>query len=646
MATDRAARARRLVVLGGVGGDAHSVGLIILCRFLVRGGYQVRYLGTQNSVRALCEAAVGADAVLVSNMDGHARHYLRDLPAARRATGTGAPLWYLGGNPSLSSDPGELSALRLLGFDRVFGGYVEPRQVIALLDSDCGLAGDVPGAAPLAGGPAERRAAGDRPPRPRAVVLAPGPARPDERAEVLSLWCTGAAAADMAANAAAMADRRSLSGAQATAARQGRILVQPRTGVAGTDAQRELFARLRDAGADVLSFQIDSLTRNNAYEDVELVLKERAAGPGLPPELNGFPMVNHGVAAVRAITGEFRNLPIQVRHSTRDPRLLAEVAFAGGVTAFEGGALSYNLPYYRDYPPALAVRRWRYVDALAAAYHKHAGVVVDREFFGVLTASLVPPCVAVAVNVLEALLAAGQGVRSVSLGYAEQGHRVQDIAAIRALRRVGRHFLDASGFGAVALHTVFHQYMGAFPADPGKATELLRGSAVTAALSGATRLMLKTYVEAERIPGAAQNADSLALVRAALLAPLPAVDRQAVGAEEELIASEASAIVAASLRAGGGDIAEAVVRGVERGYLDVPFAPSLWNAGRALPVRDSDGAVRLAEPGGLPLPEQSRRLHRDLVNRRLRASGLSIEESIETDVLRVARGDFERWPLG
>jgi methylaspartate mutase epsilon subunit len=158
--------------------------------------------------------------------------------------------------------------------------------------------------------------------------------------------------------------------------------------------------------------------------------------------------------------------------------------------------------------------------------------------------------------------------------------------------------------------------------------------------------MLKTYVEAERIPGAAQNAGSLAVVRAALLAPLPTVDRQAVAAEEELIASEASAIVAASLRAGGGDAGEAVVCGVERGYLDVPFAPSLWNAGRALPVRDGDGAVRLADPGGLPLPERSRRLHRDLVRRRLRATGLSIEESIETDVLRVARGDFDRWPLG
>ena len=69
------------VVVAGVGGDAHSVGVTILRAVLERAGYQVEFLSTQNSALRLCKASrSGADAVLVSNMDGHARHYLEDLP--------------------------------------------------------------------------------------------------------------------------------------------------------------------------------------------------------------------------------------------------------------------------------------------------------------------------------------------------------------------------------------------------------------------------------------------------------------------------------------------------------------------------------------------------------------------------------------
>jgi methylmalonyl-CoA mutase cobalamin-binding subunit len=42
-------RAEYVVALVGVGGDAHSVGLIILDRFLRGAGFDVRYLGIRNA---------------------------------------------------------------------------------------------------------------------------------------------------------------------------------------------------------------------------------------------------------------------------------------------------------------------------------------------------------------------------------------------------------------------------------------------------------------------------------------------------------------------------------------------------------------------------------------------------------------------
>lgn len=633
-------------MVAGVGGDAHSVGLIVLRGIIFRAGFRVQYLGTQVGLAELCEAAAGADAVLVSNMDGHARVYLRDLPNVQATHGVRRPqLWYLGGHPSLHADAESIDELRALGFDRVFPLYVRPAEVIATLDEDLGVAPSAPWqrsetVVELAPAPA--------PVRPVRVPARRRRSFAARREEVLAHWHTGAQAADLEDNAETLLRRQSLSAVQRRAGAEGRILIHPRTGVALTSGQLDLFRALQDAGADVLSFQIDSLTRNNSYEDVELALKQHAQDPRRSTGLNGYPAVNHGVAALRAVSEEFRETPLQVRHSTRDPRLLAEISFAGGVAAFEGGPITYNLPYYRDYPPADAVEAWRYVDELAGLYASRFGVGIDREFFGVLTASLMPPCLAVAVNVLEAMLSAEHGVTSVSLGYAEQGHRLQDIAAVRSMSRVAAHYLGDRAPGEIAVHTVFHQYMGAFPEDLDLARQLLHGSAVTAALSGATRLMLKTYVEAVRIPSAEENVASLQLVRAAIgSAGAAEVDRAALAAEEELVCAEATAIVDACLRAGRGRVGAAVVAGIDRGYLDIPFSPSLWNRGRALAVRDLTGAVRFADPGRIPLPAEVAAHHRRLVDERRRAeNGRPLEELLEQDVLRVADGSFDRWPLG
>ncbi|GAA2139231.1 hypothetical protein GCM10009760_21220 [Kitasatospora kazusensis] len=627
-------RSERTVVLAGVGGDSHSVGIITLRNALQRAGYHVRFLSIQNTAAELHAAAAGADAVLVSNMDGHAAYYLRDLPSLRAEEPDGA-VWYIGGNPSLAGDEPAAAELAGLGFDRVFLGYVEPAEVISVLDRDltvreCGFARP---AAP----------AGRALPEVRPMPRRRSPA--EQRDDVLAQWPTGHPAGRLEENAEVCAARGNLAAVQEAADRDGRTLIHPRTGVAGVREQIELFRTLEEAGADVLSFQIDSLTRNNAHEQVEMLLKESVADPGAFAGLNGFPLVNHGVEAGRSITAYFPHVPFQVRHSTRDPRLLAEITFASGITSFEGGALTYNLPYYRDYSPRQSVRRWQYVDRLSGIYHERFGITVDREFFGVLTATMVPPCLAVAVDVLETLLAAEEGVKSVSLGYAEQGNRAQDIGAIRALRRVARGYLDARGHQDVAVHTVFHQYMAAFPADPEKSRALLHGSAVSARLSGATRLMLKTVAESSHIPSGVQNAAGVALVRAAWAAEADTAAPGLADFEEELTVTEASAILDAVLGLDASDLGERIALAVERGLLDVPFSPNRWNAGKAMCARDSAGAVRFAVVGDIPLPEQVRRLHRDAVRSRLRRTGGDLDAMVESDVLRTARGDFAVWPL-
>lgn len=617
----------RTVVLGGVGGDAHTVGLIILRHGLRRAGYRVHYLGIQSELRDFCEAAQHADAVLVSNLDGHAALYLEDLPGIREAVGGASALWYLGGNPSLTRSAEDGPALKALGFDRVFLDFVSCEEVIELLGRD--LAGRRRNSADLP----EPDVAPEHPALPNGL----GDDRPvtlfDQRSEVLANWETGQQAADLARNADRLYRSRWLASVQREAAAAGRLLIHPRCGVGDPREQLSIFHALKEAGADVLSFQVDSMTRNNAYRDVCRVLAT-ASSDG-QNRLNGFPVINHGPDAVFELTSAVSDLPLQVRHSTRDPRLLAEISFAAGVSGFEGGALCYNLPYFKDYPVAQSLRRWRYVDDLAGFYRREFGVILDREFFGVLTATLIPPCIAVSVVILEALLAAEAGVKSVSLGYAEQGCVAQDAAAIIALRRLAQSYLTRSGHPDVAVHTVFHQFMGAFPLSPDRAEQLVVSSARTAKLSGSDRVMTKTPVEALRIPGPAENARAIRSILAALdsdpdVPPSPAE----IDAHVEEIVQETRAILDSVLRLQEDSLLMARIdRAVEVGIIDIPFSPSIWNAGRAVTARDVSGAVRFHAPGGIPLPEHIAKKHRSLIDERLMRSSLTLDRALENDVL-------------
>lgn len=642
----RRERSGHTVLLGGLGGDSHSVGLTILRQALAANGYRVRYLGTQNRLEDFFCLAGLCNVVMISSMDGHARYYLREFPNFRRRFATNGTLWYLGGNLHIGEGHGREREFVEMGFNRVFVKFVDLTTLLELLARDLSsveAVADCPTLWEQASGSA-RRAAG------HAAQDAPLDAEAFERdrREVLEHWGTGPAAKELEANALFISAQPSFARAQAAAKSAPlRPIVQPRCGVPVVGEQIRLFRAFKSSGARVLSYQVDSLTRNNDYAGAEEAIRESRASS--VATINGFPVVNHGVPALRRIISEV-GAPLQTRHSTRDPRLLAEISYAGAVTSFEGGAICYNIPYYRDYPLAESIKNWQYVDCLTGLYYKRFGLVLDREFFGTLTATLIPPCLAIVTNVIEAVLAVRQGVRCVSLSYAEQGHRAQDIAAVRTLGRMAGDLLGNMGYRDVQINTVFHQYMAAFPSCAQRSAELIYNSAVTAALSGATRVIGKTPVEAIRIPSLEDNICGIDLVRRGIAsAPGSPVDEALVAEECDLIRREAESIFESVVFCGKGDLARGVVSSFEKGYLDIPFSPSIHNRGEVITARDLEGAVRFLSPGNLQLPREVREFHEDKAGERRRAEGLASAKSdyllVERDVMQVARGQYERWPL-
>ncbi len=430
------------------------------------------------------------------------------------------------------------------------------------------------------------------------------------RREVLSQWPTGKDVdlEEAAAYHKKIPQSRVFSRKLEQAKKAGRTLIQPRAGVPVIEEHIKLMRYLEKEGeADLLPTTIDSYTRQNRYEEAENGIAESIAkGRAM---LNGFPAVNHGVAACRRVV-ESVSVPMQVRHGTPDARLLTEIAYAGGFTGYEGGGISYNLPYCKNVPMEATIANWQYVDRLTGLYEE-MGVSINREPHGPLTGTLVPPCISHAVAIIEALLAAEQGVKSITVGYGQCGNLVQDIAAIRTLEELTEAYLRQYGYNDVVVTTVLHQWMGGFPEDEAKAFGVIATGSLIAALSKTTKVIVKSPHEAVGIPTMEANAQGLRCTKQVVnMMADQTFQNSHLDEEMEIIRQETRAIVDKCFELGQGDIALGACRGVEAGVVDVPFAPCRYNAGKMLPCRDNDGAVRILKMGALPFTKDIMDFHK------------------------------------
>ena len=384
---------------------------------------------------------------------------------------------------------------------------------------------------------------------------------------------------------------------------EGITLAQPRAGVALISEHIKLLNYLEDeGGADLLPSTIDSYTRQNRYNECQVGIDESLkAGRSL---LNGFPAVNHGVKGCREVFEAIKN-PIQARHGTPDARLLSEIITASGWTSNEGGGISYNIPYAKSVSMEKTIRDWQYCDRITGWYEEQ-GIELNREPFGPLTGTLVPPSVSNTVAILEALLAAEQGVRNITVGYGQCGNMIQDIAAIRALEQQTEEYLKRFGYNDVFVTTVFHQWMGGFPADEAKAFGVISVGAATAAMAGATKVIVKTPHEALGIPTMEANAQGIrdTVMTLNMLKGQRMPMSNELQTELNLIKAETKCMLESVYEVGKGDFARGTVEAFKLGIIDVPFAPSKYNAGKMMPARDNFGAVRYLMTGNIPFTKE------------------------------------------
>lgn len=458
------------------------------------------------------------------------------------------------------------------------------------------------------------------------------------RQQVLASWPTGAGVDNEEALRYQRAMPTGRRFAQALQSARGRLLVQPRAGVALIEEHIRLLKYLETEGeADLLPTTIDAYTRQNRYaEAAKGIEKSMNAGTSM---LNGFPAVNHGVEGCRRVTESLLR-PVQVRHGTPDARLLAEITLAGGFTSFEGGGISYNIPYAKNVPLRTSIASWKYVDRLCGLYEEN-GVSINREPFGPLTGTLVPPCVSHAVGILEGLLALEQGVRSLTLGYGQGGNMAQDIAAVHSLRELADRYFKAAGHSGYDLTIVFHQWMGGFPEDEARAFSIICLGAAVACLGGADKVIVKTPHEAMGIPTREANAQGLKATRQLInmLSDQERLETEDIRRERSIIGREVECILRKTLELGRGDPAEGAAAAFEAGVIDVPFAPSIHNRGRILPMRDNEGCIRIFNRGALPFDADLAAFHSARLEERARAEGRAVTfQMVTDDIYAISKG--------
>ncbi len=377
-----------------------------------------------------------------------------------------------------------------------------------------------------------------------------------------------------------------------------KMLVQPRGGFPTYDKQFALYEFFVDANVDVLPLTIDSNTRLNDYSTAKKMLRLSEANE--VDMLNGYPLVNHGYRTTRKMMTHF-NHPVSLRHGTPDARLLIEIAIASGIFEIEGGPITYLLPYSKNFPLDKAFLYWKYVERVCADYST-LNKPINRESFGPLTATLVPPSITIVIQLLEMLLSLEEGVKSFSVSFSQQGSMIQDIVTGKVTRELAKYYAGQIGCEDAEIHLVYHQWMGAFPTNRDSADQLINMSTVIASMVGADKIITKTREEAVGIPTKEANAQTVANTQYTLniLSGLPTIVDEH---EEEMLTAQVHAIMEAVFNDPADTLWRKVFNCIKSGIIDVPFSPHIINHNKMITIRDAQKNIRIIDRGNVPIPD-------------------------------------------
>jgi methylaspartate mutase epsilon subunit len=450
----------------------------------------------------------------------------------------------------------------------------------------------------------------------------------EKRKAVLALWPTGK---DVDLQEAveyqrALPDSRRFHKILERFHEERKLTLFPRQGTPLVDDEIALIRSLNDLGIHLLPFTTDSYTRNLQLDKVERGLEEsRNTGKA---RLNGWPIINHGVMTNRKVV-EATDGALDPRSSRIGQALVAEIAFASGMTAMPNSFFGWIAGYDKKATVEECIDTAQYSGRLIGYYADH-DVIISTDLHGWLPNFVIPMSVNMATQIIEALISAEQGVKSVFPQVNIQGCLDQDLADMRTLPKLLRKYLDRFGYTDVRIAGVFGSQspLFPFPQDLGSAFGYIGYTATLAALGGVDVCSVKTVDEAAGVPSMDSHRESYRAAQwifGVMRDQMFEIDNAAIRKEEEVATAEVDAILEKVLELGAGDIAVGTVKAVAAGVLDSPMSINIHAQDKVLGIRDKDGACRYLEFGNLPIPEDVKDFHRQKVAEREAAEGRKLD---------------------
>ncbi len=470
----------------------------------------------------------------------------------------------------------------------------------------------------------------------------------EKRKEVLAVWPTGKEVdlEEAVAYQKALPDSKRFHKILEKYHDEGRISLFPRQGTPLVEDEIALIRSLNELDIHLLPFTTDSYTRNLQLDKVEKGLQESIRTG--KPALNGYPIINHGVKTNRRVV-EACDGALDPRSSRIGQSMVAEIAFASGMNAFPNSFFGWIAGYDKKATVEECIETAQYTGRLIGYYADH-GVIITTDCHGWLPNFVIPMSVNMATQIIEALVSATQGVKSVFPQVNMQGNLFQDLADMRTLPKLMREYLDKFGHTDVIIPGVFGSQspLFPFPQEMGSAFGYIGYTAVTAALGGCDAVSVKTVDEAAGVPTQDSHRQSY-LAAKWILGVMEGqqldIDNAIIDEEEAVTTAEVNAILDRVLELGDGDLAVGTVKAVEAGVLDSPMSINIHAQDKVLGIRDNTGACRYLDFGNLPIPEEIKDFHRQKVAEREKAEGRTLDyyASIE-DFWGISRGRLKGLP--
>lgn len=397
-------------------------------------------------------------------------------------------------------------------------------------------------------------------------------------------------------------DHKNIPKVHKEAVEKGRILLQPRVGMATIEDMIKTLTYLQDREADCLTWTCDTYCRRNQFEKAKAALDEsKSIGRSL---LNGFPSVIHGVKGCRQLF-EAVDKPCEGRGATGRPQAYNTFMLGGGATSFNGAALFCGLSVEPRMSVSEVIKNFQYIDRLLGWFEEN-GAPVSREAGGFPSGTITPPCVSIISSIIECLLAAEQGIKNLCAAYPLNSCVIQDIAAIRVQRKLCKEYLEMQGYKNISYTQAAHHWLGPYPADNNQTMARICMDTVICAFAKVDKILVKSPEEGQGAPTKEGNAAGLIATRKVLELMMNQDFQESRALEEEVdvIESQCRAMMEKIFELGDGDCARGTSVAFERGVLDFPFSVNKNNANKAMIARDMTGAVRFLDPGNLPFGKE------------------------------------------